>query len=121
MSLLHNYIKVIERFKVDDDEVRKICKVIQEEEGFKFKNPVYKPTGESIFLALEREFDNDANTVEYVTLEKDNAGYFVGYWKEGKRVKNWLIMEPDAYHTVLNFIRIYKMLPVFLNSETNVY
>ena len=121
MSLLHNYFKVVERFKVDEEELKKICKAIQEEEDPKFKNPVHTPVGDSIFLALEREFDTDTNTVEFVTLEKDNNGYFVGYWKDGKRVKSWLILEPDAYHTVLNFIRIYKLLESFLNSEGNVY
>lgn len=121
MSLLHSYLKAAEKFKVDDIELKKICDKIQEEESLKFKNPTYKPIGESIFLALEREFDNDVSTVEYVTLEKDNAGYFVGYWKDGKREKSWLIMEPTAYHTILNFTRIYKKLSAFLNSEGNVY
>lgn len=121
MSLLHNYIKVVERYKVDDDELKKICNKIQEEETPRFKNPVHAPKNDSIFLALEREFDNDPNTVEYVTLEKGTNTYFVGYWKDGKREKTWLILEPTAYHTVLNFVRIYNLLSNFLNSEENVY
>lgn len=121
MSLLHNYFKVVQRFKVDENELRKICGTIQEEEKSKFKSPVHSPQGDSIFLSLEREFDSDDNTVEYVTLEKDNTGYFVGYWKDGKREKKWFVMEPDAYHIVLNFVRIYMMLQTFVNSEDNVY
>ena len=120
MSLLHGYMKVIDRIKINDDDIRKICNIIQEEESPKFRNPVYKPEGEFIFLALERNFDEDTNSTDYVTLEKDNNGYFVGYWKNGKRVKTWFILEPDAYHTVLNFVRIYNLLESFLNSETDV-
>jgi len=119
MSLLHDYFKIVERFKVDEEELRKICNTIQTQEDPKFKAPAYLPQGESIFLALEREFD--PNVIEYITLEKDNTGFFVGYWKDGKRIKTWYILEPDAYHVVLNFIRIYKKLQEFVNSEDNVY
>jgi hypothetical protein len=60
---------------------------------------------------LERNINPEL--IEYVTLEKDNTGYFVGYWRDGKRVKSWFILEPDAYHVVLGYVRIYKQTQNF--------
>ena len=123
MSLLHDYLKVASNLAagVSLEELEKICDQIQSEEEPRFKNIELMPSGENVFLSLERETDEDIDTVEYITLEKDDRGFFAGYWlRKGQgnliRTRVWPISEQDAHHTVLGFIKIYRYLTEYVEK-----
>lgn len=130
MSLLHDYMKVAMSYssKVSEEELKKICNQIQQEEEVRFKNPHLVPKGDNIFLAIERETDEDSESVEYITIEKDSRGYFCGYWTGRRsagerlvRTKFWPLLETTAHKTVLYFVRIYKFLNEFIRDENTVF
>ena len=130
MSLLHDYIKVASNIVagVSEEELKKICNQIQKEEEPRFINGHLTPKGEGIFLSIEIETDEDTETVQYLTIEKDTRGYFCCYWT-GKRssgeplvrVKSWPLLEKSAHKLILAFVKIYRYIPKYIRDETSVY
>lgn len=124
MSLLHQHIKEVLKIKVEisEEELKKTCNQIQSEEEGRFKNPQFMPKGEGIFLSLETEKDQDLETIEYITLEKDIHGFFVGYWIGLKnqdkliRTKIFPLFENDAHHVVLAFVKVSKYLTEYIEE-----
>ncbi len=130
MSLLHDYLKVVTRLpdRFSEEELRGICNQIQGEEQKRFKNGHLTPQGENILLSIEVETDDDSETVQYLTIEKDSRGYFCGYWfgkrssgEQLVRLKTWPLLENSAHKTVLEFVKIYRYLPEYIRDENTIF